>query len=349
MPPGLRKIFKFLLIFVSIFLFIRYLLPLLLPFLLGGLLALAAEPLVRFLHKNIHLPRTAAAGIGITMSFSFLALTLMLLCAAALRQLSQMSSALPQLEEAARSGLHELSAWLMALAQAAPGELQTVLSQQVSDFFSSGSALVGRVTAYLLSLASGLLGRIPDSFLSIGTGIISSFMISAKLPALTQALTARIPRKTLDAGKSLLTQLKSTVGRWIKAQAKLSGINFLLISCGFLILRIPHPLLWGFLTALVDAFPVLGTGTVLIPWSLVSFLQGYRLRAFGLLGVYAAATLNRSILEPRLVGHQLGLDPLATLMALYAGYQLWGLPGMLLAPMLAAAAIQLAADSPPIP
>lgn len=343
MSHSLRKTLRILLIFAAIFLFIRYLLPLFLPFLLGGLLALAAEPLVRFLHHKIHLPRTAAAGIGISMSFSFLALTLMLLGAAALRQLRQLSSALPQLEEATRAGLNELSAWLMALAQRAPGTLRDLLSRQVTDFFSSGSALLGRVTTYLLSLASGLLGRIPNSFLGIGAGIISSFMISAKLPLLTQALAVRIPPKTLAAGKSLLLQMKRTVGRWVKAQAKLSAINFLLISGGFWILQISHPLLWGFLTALVDAFPILGTGTVLIPWSLISFLQGYRFRAFGLLGVYVAAALNRSILEPRLVGHQLGLDPLATLIALYAGYQLWGLAGMLLAPMLAAAAVQLAA------
>lgn len=350
MSRSIRKFCTFSLIFSCIFIFIRYLLPLFLPFFLGGFLALAAEPLVRFLNKKIHLPRTAAAGIGVTMSFSFLALGIMVLCAVLLRQLRQLTASLPQLEEAARWGLGELSAWLLELAQKAPGELKTLLTQNVTEFFSGGSALVGRATSYLLSLASGILGKLPDSFLSIGTAIISSFMISTKLPVMAQALTSHFPESFLASSRSLLQRLKGTVGRWLLAQAKLSGVNFLLITGGFLLLRIPHAPLWAFLTALVDAFPILGTGTVLIPWSLISFLQGARGRAFGLLSIYAVATVSRSILEPRLVGHQLGLDPLATLMALYVGYQLWGLAGMLLAPMLAAAAMQLATDNtPPIP
>lgn len=344
MTPATRKLLSLILLFFAVFLVVRYLFPLFLPFLLGACLALAAEPLVRFLCQRLHLPRTAAAGIGVSMSFSFLALAVMLLCGLLLRELRQLSGSLPQLEDAARNGMTALSDWLLALAQKAPDGLRALLTRNVTDFFSGGSAMLDKITGYLLSLASGILGKLPDSALSIGTGIISSFMISAKLPRLKGALAARIPTQRLQSLKALLTRLKNTVGCWIKAQMKLSGVNFLLITVGFLLLRIRYAPLWAFLVALVDAFPVLGTGTVLIPWSLISFLQGERFRAFGLLGVYAAASLTRSVLEPRLVGRQLGLDPLATLIALYAGYQLWGLPGMLLAPMLASAAVQLTVD-----
>ena len=90
--------------------------------------------------------------------------------------------------------------------------------------------------------------------------------------------------------------------------------------------------------ALVDAVPVLGTGTVLLPWALFSLLQRQHLRSIGLLLTYAAAFLTRTILEPKLVGRHIGLDPLLTLIFLYLGYRFWGIFGMLLAPMLAAAA-----------
>ena len=93
--------------------------------------------------------------------------------------------------------------------------------------------------------------------------------------------------------------------------------------------------------AVVDAFPVLGTGAVLLPWSLISFLQGDSGRAFGLLGLYGAAAVIRSLLEPRLVGRQLGLDPLVTLIALYTGYRIWGLTGMILSPLIAVTVTQL--------
>jgi predicted PurR-regulated permease PerM len=93
--------------------------------------------------------------------------------------------------------------------------------------------------------------------------------------------------------------------------------------------------------ALVDGFPILGTGTILLPWALVSFLQNNIPRALGLLSVYAVISLTRSILEPKLLGRQLGLDPLVTLASLYAGFRLWGFGGMILAPMLAVTAAQL--------
>ena len=80
---------------------------------------------------------------------------------------------------------------------------------------------------------------------------------------------------------------------------------------------------------------MLGTGTILIPWSVICFLRENTLQAVGLLAIYTVISLVRSVLEPRFVGKELGLDPLLTLIAIYAGYRIWGLPGMLLAPVLA--------------
>ena len=94
-------------------------------------------------------------------------------------------------------------------------------------------------------------------------------------------------------------------------------------------------------TALVDAVPLLGTGTILLPWTLVSLLSGEPVRAVGLLGIYVTALITRSALEPKLLGRQLGLDPLAALAALYIGYRLWGFGGMILAPILTVTAREL--------
>ena len=80
----------------------------------------------------------------------------------------------------------------------------------------------------------------------------------------------------------------------------------------------------------------------MLPWALVCLLQGNHVLSVGLLGIYAAAAITRSVLEPRLIGRQMGIDPLLTLVALYLGYRLWGVLGMLLAPMAAATAIRLA-------
>ena len=88
-------------------------------------------------------------------------------------------------------------------------------------------------------------------------------------------------------------------------------------------------------TALIDALPVFGTGTILIPWALALFLQGETKTGIGLVILYGAAALSRQALEPRLVGKQVGLNPVLTLLALYTGYRLLGVGGMIVFPIAA--------------
>lgn len=341
MNPGFRRLLQIAALFFGIFLAVRYVFPLVFPFLLGLLLALGAEPMVKFFCGKCRMRRALAAGLGVSMAFFLLTLAVLTLCGLIIRELSALAGILPELEEAVRAGMDALSGWVMGLAQRAPDGIRGLLTRNVTEVFSGGSALLDRVMDFLLRLASGFLSRVPGGALTLGTAIISSFMISAKLPAIRAFFRGRLPMEKLQPIFSTLRGLKSALLGWLKAQLKLSGVTFLIAAAGFLLLRVPYAPLWAVLVALVDAFPILGTGAVLIPWSIVSFVQGDHFRAFALLGLYGAAALTRSVLEPRLVGKQLGLDPLVTLMALYIGYQLFGFAGMLLSPMLAVTAVQL--------
>ena len=219
-----------------------------------------------------------------------------------------------------------------------------MLRQNISGLFSGGSALLDRGLRYILSLAGSLLTRLPDSALTLGTALISGYMISAKLPRIRRWLLRRFPREKWKPVLDSLRRVRTALFGWLLAQLKLSCLTFGILAAGFLLLRIPNGVLWALAVSVLDAFPVLGTGTALIPWALICFLQGSGARAVGLLGTYAVVTLLRSALEPKLVGRQLGLDPLVTLMALYVGYKLWGIGGMILAPLLTVTALQLAPE-----
>lgn len=320
---------------------LRYLMPILTPFLLAVLLALSAEPLVRFLHKKAKLPRAAATGIGMAMTLLLLSLLLTVLFALLLRQLRSLAGIVPSLEEAASQGLDSLQLWLTQLVHTMPKSMQPMAEQSVGKLFSSGSAVIDRVTAWLLSLATNILSKLPDSLLGFGTWLLAGFMISAKLPKIQAWLRSHLPKSWFETYLPMLKRLKKAIGGWLMAQCKLIGITFLVLTVGFFALQISYAPLWAALISLVDALPVLGTGMVLVPWSLVSFLQGNSVRAIGLLGVYAVAALLRSVLEPRLVGKQLGLDPLVTLFSMYAGYRLFGFGGMILSPLAAVTVTQL--------
>ena len=216
-----------------------------------------------------------------------------------------------------------------------------MLTEHLRLLFSDGSTLLGKITAWLLGLAGGILGRLPDSALGFGTGILSAFLISARLPKIRGWLLRRIPRDRLNILLARFRRLRRMLRSWLTAQLKLMSVTFCILAAGLTLLRIPRSLLWAFVIALVDALPVFGTGTVLIPWALVCFLQGNRVLALGIAGTYATAALTRSILEPKLLGQHLGLDPLAALAALYIGCRLWGIAGMIAAPMITVALLQL--------
>lgn len=337
MRPGLRSIISFFGVFLVVWLGLRYLMPLCFPFLLGLGLALLAEPVVSFLCRRLHFPRSVSAGVGVTAAFAAVTVLLVIACAFLVREMGILTRILPDLTQTAHSGMNLLQNWLLDIARRMPRGIRPVLEQNVQALFSGGSALLDRGFQYILGLAGSILSHVPDSALSLGTGIISAFMISAKLPRIRGWLKKRLPRQRLQPLRRTLGSLRVALGGWLIAQLKLAAMTLLLLTAGLLILRIAYAPLWALAISFLDALPVLGTGTVLLPWALICFLKADNARAVGLLGIYAVITLTRSVLEPKLVGKQLGLDPLVTLFALYAGYRLWGIGGMLLSPLLAVA------------
>lgn len=319
----------------------KYLLPLILPFVLGFLLALAAEPAVGMLNRRLPLQRGTAAFLGVTTTFVFLSVLVTLLISLLIRELGRLADILPDLERTARQGLASLENWLLGLAMTSPQGIRPLLTRGILGLFDSGSDLYGQALSQLPRLATGVLSQVPDSFLFFGTGLLSSYLISARMPQLRAWLGRLLPKDWNSRWLPALGGMKDALVGWLRAQLKLSGLTFLLVCAGFLLLRISFAPVWAVGIALVDAVPMLGTGLILLPWSLICLLQGNHIRALGMLGIFAAATITRTTLEPRLLGRQLGLDPLVTLVAMYLGYQLLGIPGLLLSPLLAVTVVQI--------
>lgn len=341
MYRGYLNIIRFLGLGLLAWVFLRFALPLCLPFLLGGLIALAAEPLVRFLRNKCRLPAIAASALGVSAALCILAALVVLLLALLLREVGVLMAILPDLEQTALSGLQTLSGWVLSLISRLPEGLQGIVRRSTEDFLSGGSALLHRALSWALSFTGGILSQVPDSAFVIFTALISGYMFSVRMPGIRTWLRKNLSRERIRKLLELLSRIKTTLIRFFKAQLKLMGITWIILFLGFVLLRIPYAPVWAAAVALVDAFPILGTGTVLLPWSLICFLRGDSPRGLGLLGIYSLITLGRSVLEPKILGSQLGLDPLLTLGSIYAGYRLWGFGGMILAPVLAVVAVQV--------
>lgn len=338
---ALHKYFPPVAALLGIFLGIRYLFPLLTPFLMAILVAFASEPLVRVLQKRLHFGRGLASGIGVTITLIVTVLLLLTLLAFLLRELTQLAGVLPDLESTATDGIASLENFCLSLADRSPDNIRPVLTGGVEQIFSGSSQILDQVSVKALSLASGVIKAVPDSALGLGTWVLASFMTSARLPRIKAFFRTQLPAKWRKSYLPALKRLRHALAGWLTAQLKLTGVTLCILTAGFLLLRISYAPLWAALISLVDALPILGTGTILVPWSLICFLQGDHIQAVGLLGIYAVAAVLRSVLEPKLVGKQLGLDPLVTLLALYVGYRLWGILGMLLSPLLAVTVTQI--------
>ena len=307
-----RKIWKTVLIALGCALgawaFGALLLPVLLPFFIGLAVSLLAEKPVRLLQTRAHVPRSLASGLCVLLLFGLLFGGLFFLCRLLCAEAADLARQLPQLAENLAPLFEKLKSRLLALAERLPDGLGTGLRAGVEEFFKTGAGFGTKLYETLFSWASGIIGRLPDAVLFAVTAILSSFMLSGELPA---------------------------IRGWLRAQLKLMGITFLILNAGLLLLRVRYPVLAALIITVVDALPVFGTGTILIPWALALFLQGETKTGIGLVILYGAAALSRQALEPRLVGKQVGLNPVLTLLALYTGYRLLGVGGMIVFPIAA--------------
>lgn len=307
-----RKIWKTVLIALGCALgawaFGALLLPVLLPFFIGLAVSLLAEKPVRLLQTRAHVPRSLASGLCVLLLFGLLFGGLFFLCRLLCAEAADLARQLPRLAENLAPLFEKLKSRLLALAERLPDGLGTGLRAGVEEFFKTGAGFGTKLYETLFSWASGIIGRLPDAVLFAVTAILSSFMLSGELPA---------------------------IRGWLRAQLKLMGITFLILNAGLLLLRVRYPVLAALIITVVDALPVFGTGTILIPWALALFLQGETKTGIGLVILYGAAALSRQALEPRLVGKQVGLNPVLTLLALYTGYRLLGVGGMIVFPIAA--------------
>lgn len=329
----LRGVAVFLAGAAALWLFAAVLLPVLLPFLIGlGAAALVEKP-VTALMRRLRLPRGAAAFVCVLALLTALGGGLFFLGKTVFAELMGFVRRIPALVQSLSEPLARLEERLLELAGRLPDGLGTGLRAGIRSLFESGSLLGTKVYEQLFRMASGFLEKAPGIVLFLVTSVLASFMSAAELPALRAYVHRKLPQAWREKLTALLRQLRRTLGGWLQAQLKLMGLVFVLVTVGLMLLGTEYPLLFGLVIALVDALPVFGTGTILIPWSLLHFVQGDLHCGVGLLVLYGAAALSRQALEPRLVGRQAGIPPLLTLLALYTGFRAAGVAGMVLFPL----------------
>ena len=196
--------------------------------------------------------------------------------------------------------------------------------------------LLSLLWSTLLSQTNALLAAaaLPGGVLAIATGVLAIFFTSASYPELCAALEHAVPEEAMAKLRLFRGGVMRSLARWLRAQATLSLITFSELLIGFLLMRQSYSLLLAFLITLLDALPVFGTGTALVPWAVFTLLFGFPPKAIVLLALYLCTLITRNTLEPKLLSAQAGMPPVASLFAMYLGYCTFGVAGMVLFPFL---------------
>jgi len=177
---------------------------------------------------------------------------------------------------------------------------------------------------------------IPGLIVQIVITVISTFFIILDYEKICKFLLMLIPSSKRELFSTSLHYTKTMITVYIKSYSLLFLLTFVELSVGFLILGIKHAILLAVMISIFDLMPILGTGGIVLPWALLSLMLGDWLRAVGLLVLYLVITGIRQTLEPKIVGKQIGLHPLATLVSMLLGLKLFGIVGLFGVPVVVA-------------
>ncbi len=315
------------------YVFFKFALPWLMPFFLALTLARLLEPLIQYTQRRTKIKRQIIVVVFLSLSFTILSSIIYLVLSYFVREILDFIRVLPDY-------INKFPAILDVFRQKFE-EIVSFLPYDISKWLLSswdkiiGSINISQETVRTLFTRLGTFAvSLPNALIFIITLFVASFLISFDYEKVTKFLVLQIPQKWRQRFYRTKEHLINTVWKWLKAISILLIITFVELFIGMIILDVDHPIFVAAIIALVDMLPILGVGTVLIPWAIYEFIIGNITRAVTVLILYAIINLVRNITEPKIVGSQIGLPPIVMLISVYIGLKTLGIIGMFLIPII---------------
>lgn len=334
------KIFTILLCFILGYYLFTYTFSFLFPIGLAVLIALSIEPGVIILEKKLKFPRPLAS-IAILLLFVFLLLgSLFLIITEIYEGIAYLAELLPeQLEKFGMIIEHYFHTAILPFYETVLGFFnrladadQLLIQENLSGLFSYFSSVLGAFFQNLMFSIPIALALVPESLTAIIFIFLASLLLSSDLPRVKQLINHYIPARANFKIMDVIHYLKEAAAGFIRAQLILVAVSFHLIFFGLLIMKVEHALTISLFMIVIDLIPYIGTGLLFIPWIIYSFLTADYFLTIGLAIIYMVVILVRQLIEPKVLAVNIGIHPLVWLIAVFIGYKIFGLPGLLLAP-----------------
>lgn len=305
-----------------------------LPFLFAFLIATLLQKPINGILEHSGLNRRVIAPV---VTAILVALVLLALGFILVKLITQTAAFVVQLPEvfntSAPAFLEAVQEHFEGLVARMPDAWESGLRQTAADLISSIQNQLSNISSVVVSWTANKAVGIPSALIGIIVTIVATFFMTSSYEQIRGFVKRQIPDRYRELVEETWSTFGHTLTRMLQSYLLIMFITFVELALGLTILHINYSAVIAAFVSLVDILPVLGTGTVLIPWGVAACIMGDLHSGIGILLLYLVITVVRSILEPRIIGQRIGLHPLVTLMAMYLGLKLLGLPGMFLFPL----------------
>ncbi|MBO5478863.1 MAG: sporulation integral membrane protein YtvI [Clostridia bacterium] len=304
------------------------------PFLVAFIISLLIEPLIRFVNKRTSFTRKTSAILVLIVVSVILIGFLIWGITALIQEASKLLQSLNIYIETGYNQIQNIIQNINFEKLKIPQEVTSVIQNSLWDFIGTVSNWVKNFLTSMMNF----LTEIPTIAIYIGIAFVAIyFMCTDKLYMIDQ-LEHHLPKEWVKRIGKHTRELITSLGGYLKAEATLILISFIVSLIGLYILKflgfnVGYPLLAALGIGFVDALPILGSGTAMIPWAIISAMSGDIKLAIGILVLWIVMSVVRQFAEPRVVSHHIGIHPIFTLIAMYTGFKAIGVLGMFVGPI----------------
>lgn len=320
------------------YLTVKYLLAWLLPFVIGLVVAVCLQRPVAYLTEKTKISRGFWSCLLVfavlLLFFGIIALIMWWLVSETENIVPWITSKVP----AIKATFDDISTWVQNTSKHLPVDTSSILSSAPAKIID---VVVEALTSILTTAASKIITDGPGLLISCIFSVVASCYITKDYRRITNFVLCQLSEKKQELVISIKRLFVTNILYMLRGYIIIMSITFLELLLGMTILGVNHAVMLAAMVAVLDILPVLGTGTVLIPWGIISLLMGNVPLGVGVLAMYLTITVIRNIIEPKIIGNQVGLPPIVTLVAMYLGLQLFGVIGMLLFPVITIILVKL--------
>lgn len=301
------------------------------PFVAGYILSVMANPMVNLVSDKCKVKRKPVSVLIIILVLAVIVLIIYGIGHFLVQQISGFVVDLPIIWAAAEGELAKAAGHFKALFNSLPMDLkETLVSVQTSldDYIS---AFISEISTPTVNAIGNAAKHIPNAVIGIIMCFLSAYFFTADKDYMGNFIKKSVPDVVLNKWNLIWDSLVKSVGGYFKAQLKIEVWIYVLLYIGLVLAKVEYAAVVALGIAILDFFPVFGTGTVLIPWAIIKLLGGDYLSAIILAALWGVGQLLRQIIQPKIMGDSMGVPPLPTLFLLYIGWKISGVWGMILA------------------